>query len=123
MKKINGYTIGILLFVVTPFVVVIAGYFYIASQHVSPPTIEQLRAQYPTCEQRAEFVAANSNQEKSVASIMESMPSMEFSKEPVTSLGEWWQIYREGTEKRLKRMDEQKFSDTLTELGRGCWHD
>lgn len=125
MKRINFFAVIFSLIFVLPLVITVGGHFYIASQHVGPPTLEQLRAQYPTCEQRLEYVTAKNTerQEKSIASIVDSMPKIQFSDKPVTSLGEWWRIYREGTEKRLNKADEREFGDTLYDLGRGCWHD
>lgn len=125
MKKLNGYAIAGLLLVVVFFAVPIVGYFYIASQHVGPPTLEQLRAQYPTCEQRSEYVTLKikERQERPIESIIDSIPKMQFSDKPVTSLGEWWAQYRTGTEKILDRRDRHIFGDTLYELGSGCWHD
>lgn len=125
MKKINSFTVIFSLLIGSSLVITVGGYFYIVSQHVGPPTLEQLRAQYPTCEQRQEFVRiqVKERMEKPIALIAETMPKMQFSEKPVTSLSEWWEIYREGVEKRLKKSDEREFGDTLYDLGRGCWHD
>lgn len=125
MKKTTTYTISALLVVAAIFAVPIVGHFYIVSQYEGLPTLEQLRAQYPTCEQREAFVSSQVKErmEQPIASIADSMPKMQFSDKPVTSLEEWWQIYREGAEKRLEQADEREFGNTLYDLGRGCWHD
>lgn len=122
MKKINSSTVFFPLFIGLPFVMTVGGYFYIASQHVGPPTLDQLRAQYPACEQRQEFVT-NYVKERQQQPIELSLKtsSTEFMDRPATSLEDWWKRYRAGAEDILERQDRREFIDTLYDLGRDCW--
>ncbi|ABW32971.1 hypothetical protein [Acaryochloris marina] len=124
MKKFLGIPAFFALFFLTPFAIVIIGFFYISSQHVGLPTIDELRAKYPTCEQRSEFVS-NYVKERQAEPIDLSMrySPMEFIDRPATSLEDSWNRYRAGVEDILERQARRIFVDTLYDLGRGCWHD